>query len=62
MSFGRLHETKLWRKGKACYMDTDSFIIYIKTEHTYTDNTKVVATRFDTSNDELDRPLPKIRK
>ena len=32
-------------------MDTDSFIVYIKTED--------VETRFDTSNYELDRLLPK---
>ena len=40
-------------------MDTDSFIVYIKTNDIYADIAKVVETRFDTSNYELDRPLPK---
>ena len=42
-------------------MDTGSFIIYIKTEDIYVDIAKNVQKRFDTSNYELDRPLP-IRK
>ena len=37
-------------------MDIDS---YIKTEDIYSDNGKDVETEFDTSNYELDRPLPK---
>ena len=40
-------------------MDTDSFIVYIKTEDIYADIAKDVEARFDTSNYELDRPLPK---
>ena len=40
-------------------MDTDSFIIYVKTEGIYKDIAEDVETRFDTSNFELDRPLPK---
>ena len=40
-------------------MDTDSFIDYIKTEDIYSDITNDDETRFDTSNFELDRPLPK---
>ena len=46
---------------KLCYMDTDSFIVHIKTEDIYTDIVKDVETRFDTSNYELDRSLPKIK-
>ena len=38
-------------------MDTD--IVYIKTDNIYKDNAEDVETRFDTSNYELDRPLPK---
>ena len=49
---------KYKEKAESCYTDTDSFIIYIKTEDLYTDITKDVDTRFDTSNYELDRPLP----
>ena len=40
-------------------MDTDSFIVYIKTNDTDKDIAEDVATRFDTSNYELERPLPK---
>ena len=36
-------------------MDTDSFIVYIKTDDIYKD----IETRFDNSNYELDRLLPK---
>ena len=39
-------------------MDTDSFIIYVKTEFIYKDIAEDVETRFDTSNYEIDRPLP----
>ena len=49
---------KYGQKAKFCYMDTDSFIIYIKTEG-YSEIAKGVGTRFDTSNYELDRPFPK---
>ena len=44
------------------YMNTDSFIIYIKTDDIYKDIAEDVETRFDTSNYELDRPLPKRKK
>ena len=37
-------------------MDTDSLIVYIKTEDIYKDTANVEA-RLDTSNFELDRPL-----
>ena len=39
-------------------MDTNSFIINIKTKDAYKDSAKVVDNRFDTSNYELNRPLP----
>ena len=42
---------------KLCYMDTDSFIIYIKTEDFYKDIADDVECKFDTSNYEVDRPL-----
>ena len=48
-------------KGKLFYIDTDSFILYIKTD-IYKDIAEDVETRFDTSNYELDRPLPKGKK
>ena len=50
---------KYGEKIKLCYMDTDSFILYIKTGDIYKDTAEYVETRFDTSNQELDRPLPK---
>ena len=37
-------------KAKFCYMNTDSFIVYIKTYDIYKDNEEDVETRFDTSN------------
>ena len=47
-------------KAKLCYMDTGSFVIYIKTEDFYEDIAGDVGRWFDTSNyDEDDeRPLP----
>ena len=39
-------------------MDTDSFIIHIKTEDVYEDIADNVKKRFDTSNYEFNRPLP----
>ena len=46
---------KYGKKTKLCYMDTDSFIIYVKTDDTYKDIVEDVATRFATLNYELDR-------
>ena len=47
-------------RAKLCYTDTDSFVIYIKTEDFYKDIANDVEKWFDTSNyDESDkRPLP----
>ena len=47
-------------KAQLCYMNTDSFVIYIKTEDFYKDIADDVEKLFDTSNyDENDkRPLP----
>ena len=50
-------------KAKLCYMDTDSFIIYIKTEDFYEDIAYNVEKWFDTSNyDEDDKRLLLIGK
>ena len=43
---------------KLCYMDTDSFIMNIKTNDFYEDIANDVENRFDTSNYEVNRPLP----
>ena len=46
-------------KAELSCMDTDSFRVYIKIEVFHTDMEKDVGARFDTSNYELDKPLPK---
>ena len=43
---------------KLCYMDTDSFIINIKTNDFYEDIASDVENRFDASKYEVNRPLP----
>ena len=50
---------KYGEKAKLCDMDTDSFTGYIKAEGIYADIAKDVEVRFATSNDDLDRPIPK---
>ena len=45
-------------KTKLCYMDRDNFIIYIKTKTVYEDIGNDIEKRFDTSNYEVNRPLP----
>ena len=50
-----------WEKKQnyVFYMDADRFIVYIKPEDIYIAIAKDVEMRFDTSNYESDRPLPK---
>ena len=43
---------------KLCYMDTDSLIMNIKTNDFYEDIANDVENRFNTSNYEVNRPLP----
>ena len=50
---------KYSEKAKSCHMDTGSFIVYIKTDNIYKDIAENAETRFDTSNYEFGRPLPK---
>ena len=40
-------------------MGTGSFIVHVKTDDIYKDIAEDVEARFDTSNYELDGPLPK---
>ena len=47
---------------KLCYMDTDSFVMNIKTNDFYKDIANDVEKRFDTSNYEVNRPLPTGKK
>ena len=44
---------------KLCSLDTDCFIMNIKTNDFYKDISNDVENRFDTSNYEVNRPLPK---
>ena len=53
---------KQGKKSKLCYTDTDSFIVYIKTDDIFKDITEDVGTKFGISNYEVecnstDRPL-----
>ena len=50
---------KCGENEKRCYVDTYSFIVHGKNLFIYKDIEKVAETRFDTSDFELDRPLPK---
>ena len=52
-------KTKYQNNAKLCYMDTGSFIIHIKTEDFYKHIADDVRKRYDMSNYEVDRPLPK---
>ena len=61
MSFGMIMKLKYGEKGKLCYIDTDIFIVQIKTDYIYKAIAEDVEIRFNTSNYELDRPLPKGR-
>ena len=45
-------------RARLCYMDTDSFVVNIKTKDFYKDISQDVNKRFDTSNYAFDRPLP----
>ena len=45
-----------------CYLDTNSFIVYIKTDSIYKDIAENVETRFYNSNYELDKLCPKRKK
>ena len=44
---------------KLCFIDTNSCIVNIKTDDIYKNIAEDVETRFDPSDYELDRPLPK---
>ena len=43
-------------------MNTDNFVVYIKTDDTYKDIAEGFETRFDNSDYELVWPLPKGKK
>ena len=49
---------KYGENANFCYMDTERFIVHLKTDDIYKDIVKDVETRFDTWSFDLDRPLP----
>ena len=49
---------KYGEKAKLCDRDTDTFIAHVKTDDIYRDIAEDVETSSDTSNFEIDRPLP----
>ena len=49
---------KYGENARLCYIYKDSFIVNVETDDIYKDITEDVKTRFDTSNYEIDRPLP----
>ena len=49
---------KYQNNAELWYMDTNSFITHIKTENVYEDIEDDVEKRLDTSNYEVNRPLP----
>ena len=51
-------KTKYGVRVKLCYMDTDSFIMNIKTEDFYKDIANDVEEKYDTSKYNCKRPLP----
>ena len=52
---------KYGEEAKLCYMDTNSFIVCIKTDDIHKDIAEDLETKFDTSNCELGTPLPKAK-
>ena len=68
LEFSKILMYKFWydyvkrrydEKAKLSCIDTDSSIVYIKTYDIYKDVAEDIKTRFDKSNYELDKPLPK---
>ena len=59
-------QSKYGDRAKRCYTDTDSFIIYIKTEDFFEDISNDVERWFDTSNydanDKIPLPIGKYKK
>ena len=51
-------KTKYEEKAKLCYIDTGSFTVNVKADDIYKYIAKNIETRFNTSNQELDRSLP----
>ena len=52
-------KSKYGENAKFCYMNADMFIVHVKADDIYKGIAEDVETRFDTSNYELERLLPK---
>ena len=52
-------KSKYGENAKLCYMNADMFIVHVKADDIYKGIAEDVETRFDTSNYELERLLPK---
>ena len=52
---------KYGENAKLCYMDIDSFIVQVKTDDMYKDIAEDIERKFDSSNFEIGRPLPKAK-
>ena len=55
----RLRESKIQNKAQLCYSNAYSYIVHIKRKDIYDGIAKDIETRFDTSNYELRRSLPR---
>ena len=44
------------KKAKLCYMDIESFTVYVTANDIYKDIVEVIETRFDPCNYELNKP------
>ena len=53
---------KFGENAQLCYMDINSFIVYVKINDIYKDIAKDVERRFDTLNSEIDKPLLQGKK
>ena len=49
---------KYGENAKMCFIDTDSFMVHVKTDDIHKGIAEDVEKRFDTSNVEIERPLP----
>ena len=60
MNFGMNVKRKYQNKVNLCYVDTENFVIHIKTEDFHEDIANGVEKWFDTSSydDDVDRPFP----
>ena len=59
MNFSDYVKPNYGANAKICYMDTDRLIVHVKTDDIYKDIAEDPETRFDTSNFEIDKPVPK---